>query len=524
MRSVPSTVDSLFEQYGPAYKWLATATVMVGMLAVILSLTIVNVAIPDIMGSMGMQQTQAQWLSTGFLASMTATLLANAWVVETFGQRTASVWAMALFIAASIVGGLAPDETILILARIVQGASAGIIQPLAMITVYQVFGAHERGKGMGILGLGVILAPATSPAIGGVLVDLFSWRAVFFIALPMAFVGMVLALFFLPERYNDERRRPFDLMGFLLLSAAIFAVLWGFSNGQRLGWESDPIMLALAGGGLATVLFIAHQLRSASPLLNLRIFTVTGFVCGAAIAAVFGAALYATTYLIPLFAQQVQGMTATNAGLLLMPAGLVMAVLFPISGVLSDRLSPRTPILAGLLVVTVSCALLATADVNTAFWLLAAWIIMGRVGFALIMPAVNAGSLSVLDPRQLAQGSGALEFSRNLGGTFGVNLLSVTLDRRAAFHHQALNEELRPDNAISQTLFSRLGELFQQGGVPEAAHQLMAMEYLRSMVAMQAYTRGFQDSFLLLAVAGALALIPAWIIGRKRRRPPRNAP
>ncbi len=515
---MPSTVDSLFEHYGAAYKWLATATVMVGMLAVILSLTIVNVAIPDIMGNMGMEQTQAQWLSTGFLASMTATLLANAWVVETFGQRTASVWAMILFIVATIVGGLAPNETVLILARVVQGASAGIIQPLAMITVYQVFGAHERGKGMGILGLGVILAPATSPAIGGALVDLFSWRAVFFIALPMAFMGLVMALFFLPERYNDERRRPFDLPGFVLLSTAIFALLWGLSSGQRLGWQSDAILLALGGGGLASAVFIVHQLRSSSPLLNLRIFSSVHFASGALIAAMFGAALYGTTYLIPIFAQQVQGMAATSAGLLLMPAGLIMAVLFPISGVISDRFSSRALILTGLVCVAVSCFFLAEANVHTAFMLLAGWIILGRVGFALIMPALNAGALGALDPRQLAQGSGALEFSRNLGGTFGVNLLSVTLDRRTAFHEQSLNEEIRPDNVASQALFDRLGELMQQGGLSDAGQQLAAMDFLRQMIAIQAYTRGFQDSFMLLGLACALALIPAWIMGRRRRR------
>lgn len=512
-----STVESLFQQYGATYKWLATATVMMGMVAVILSLTIVNVAIPDIMGALGMEQTQAQWLSTGFLASMTATLLANAWIVETFGQRSASVWAMALFIAASVVGGLAPNETVLIVARVIQGASAGIIQPLAMITIYQVFGPHERGKGMGILGLGVIIAPATSPAIGGVLVDLFSWRAVFFIALPMAVIGTVMALFFLPERYNEERRRPFDLPGFLLLGTAIFALLWGFANGQRLGWSSDPLLLSLGVGGVAALLFIVRQLRSDSPLLNLRIFTSAGFVCGALIAAIFGAALYGTTYLIPLFAQQVQGMTATSAGLVLMPAGLAMAALFPISGALSDRLSPRPPILVGLLCVATSCLLMATADVNTAFLLLAAWIILGRVGFALIMPAVNAGSLASLDLRQLAQGSGALEFSRNLGGTFGVNLLSVTLDRRTAFHHQALNEELMPDNAASRALFARLGELLQQSGVPEALQQLVAMDHLRNMMAIQAYTRGFQDSFMLLGLACAVALIPGWLMGLARR-------
>src|SRR3546814_135110 len=181
-------MDGLFARFGPAYRWLVTATVMMGTIATILTATIVNVALPDIMGAFGMGQDKAQLLSTGFLAAMTGTMLLNAWMVEAFGQRATFMLAVTVFIVASVIGGLAPAEGVLILARVLQGGAAGILQPLAMQVIFQVFPPEKRGSAMGIYGIGVVLAPALGPTLGGIMVDSFSWRYVFFMSVPFCLV------------------------------------------------------------------------------------------------------------------------------------------------------------------------------------------------------------------------------------------------------------------------------------------------------------------------------------------------
>src|SRR5918996_92899 len=179
-----SSTEALVARYGPAYRWIATVTAMIAAIAVILSATIVNVAIPDVMGAFGISQVEAQWLSTGFLAAMTATMLLTDWTERAFGQRASILAALALFMGGSVLGGLAPDETVLILARVLQGAAAGIVQPLAMIIVFQVF--------------------------------------------------------------PPGRRPGFDWLGFALLCLFLTTLLSALSNGQRAGWNSDPILLQFA--------------------------------------------------------------------------------------------------------------------------------------------------------------------------------------------------------------------------------------------------------------------------------------
>ena len=206
----PDSIEGLFARFGPSYRWLVTATVMMGTIATILTATIVNVALPDIMGAFGMGQDKAQLLSTGFLAAMTGTMLLNAWMVDTLGQRATFMLAITIFIAASIMGGLAPAEGVLILARVLQGGAAGILQPLAMQTIFQVFPPEKRGSAMGIYGIGVVLAPALGPTLGGIMVDSFSWRYVFFMAVPFCFIGLFMAAILMPGRATSGPPRKFD--------------------------------------------------------------------------------------------------------------------------------------------------------------------------------------------------------------------------------------------------------------------------------------------------------------------------
>ena len=510
------TIEVLSARYGPRYRWLATITVMLGTISAMLTSTTVNVAIPDIMGAFGIGQDRAQWVSTGALAAMTVAMLLNAWLIRRFGQRKTFVGALAVFIAALVLAGLSPNESVLIFCRIVQGAVAGLLQPLSMYTLFRVFPPERRGTAMGFFGISVILGPALGPTVGGILIEHFNWRYVFFIAVPFSAAGMLLGSVFMPEREETAARASFDWIGFLLLSAGFASMLVGLSNGQREGWYSDYILIHCGLAITAAVAFFAWELHVPQPLVNLKVLANARFASAGAVAAIFGAGLFGSTYLVPLFVQTVQHLTPMAAGLLLMPGGLVLALFFPIGGYMSDRLPARGLIITGLLCFGVSAYWLGTVDTNTSFWTIAWSVVVSRIGLGLIKPALNVTALRALRPAQLGQGAGLINFFRQFGGAFGVNVLSVVLDRRTFFHSNALANGQTAANSGTAEYLRTMQDLLARAGVPPDLQLPGAMHFLDRVVYAQAYTMGFRDSFLIVALVFTLALIPAWIMGRTR--------
>jgi EmrB/QacA subfamily drug resistance transporter len=516
----PGSIEALFARYGPAYRWLATATVMMGAIATILTATIVNVALPDIMGTFGLGQDKAQLLSTGFLAAMTGTMLLNAWMVDTVGQRATFVLAVAVFIVGSLMGGFAPAEEPLILARVLQGAAAGILQPLTMQVIFQVFPPDRRGSAMGIYGIGVVLAPAIGPTLGGVMVDSFSWRYVFFMAVPFCVIGMFFATLFMPVRAAAQPRRSFDWIGFGVLTLFLLSLLDGLSNGQRHGWRSDAIVTDLMLAFIAAVGFVAWELRTPAPMLNLTLFRNRVYASASIVAFIFGAGIYGSTYLVPLFVQTIQGYTPTRSGLLLMPAGLVLAVVFPIAGRLTDRTPAYATVVLGLAIFALSAWLMSRADTDTSFWTFAWWIMLGRIGLGFMMPSLNAGALRALPMSLLSQGAGAINFVRQLGGALGVNLLAIGLERRSQLYVDSFTAAQHAGNSATADLLRDVSGLLAQAGVAQSALQAGAMNYLGRMIYSQGSMLGFRDCFFMVAAIFAAALLPALSMRRGRMRSP----
>lgn len=235
-------------------------------------------------------------------------------------------------------------------------------------------------------------------------------------------------------RSPASARRPPASSRCGLLTVFLVTLLNGLSNGQRYGWLSDPILSDFAFALVTGIGFIAWELFTPTLMLNLKLFKNRAYTGASILAFIFGAGNYGSTYLIPLFAQTIQGYTPTRSGLLLMPAGLVLAMVFPIAGRLTDQTPAYAPVMFGLAVFALSSFLMTGVDTDTSFWLFAWWIILGRIGLGFIMPSLKAGALQALPIALLGQGSGAINFVRQLGGAFGVNFLSITLERRSQFY------------------------------------------------------------------------------------------
>ncbi len=509
-------IKAMFRQYGINYRWLAMFANMLATVATLLTGTIINVAIPQIMGTYGIGYDKVQLLSTLYLAAGTVTMLMTSWLVARIGTRATVVWAMLVFLLGSVWGGLAPDENHMIFARILQGGASGIITPIGMSQIFQTFPMGRQGFAMGVSSIGAILAPALGPTVGGLLVDSLNWRYVFFLGVPFSLVCIPLAVMFLPSKEADARQTDFDWRGLWILSLGLSALLLALGNGEKIGWESNEIVGLLLFSLLSLGYFMYWQMQIPNPLLNLRVFSYSQFSVAALVSFIFGAGLYGSTYLVPLFLQIVQGATPTVAGLTLMPAGLALAVVFPYAGRLADMMSHRVLVLFGVITFGGSFVLMTSADPDTSFWTYAWWLVIGRIGIGLVMPALSIASMQGLPMDILHQASGAMSFLRQLGGAFGVNLLSFCLDRRTQFHRESLTATQTSENDVTQSFLQASVEQLQSSALTAMDQWGVAYYQLAQAISTQASMLGFRDSFWISAAVFTVTLIPAWFIGRKK--------
>jgi MFS transporter, DHA2 family, multidrug resistance protein len=509
-----------FRQVGPSFRWWAAGIGMIGSFATLLSATIVNIAIPDIMGALGMTLDEAQWLATAFLAAGTVTMLITAWCIRAFGIAATYIVAMLVFIAGSVLGAMAGTSEALLIARVIQGAAAGLVTPIGMVVTAQVFPMHQRGMAMGLLGVGTILAPALGPTMGGYLVDHLSWRWVFLASVPFVAISLPMAKAFFPTREETGPRPAFDWMGALLCSIFIIALLVAFAEGQRHGWHHDPALIGLAIGVVAFVAWVGWETYTPEPILELRLFKNLRFVAAAVVTFTVGVGLYGSTYVFPLFLQAVSRLIATDAGLLMAPAGLVMALLFPLAGRLADLTSHRLMILLGLLLFGLSNWPMTQADAFTPAATMLWWYVVGRIGLAMIFPSLNAAAINPLPLDLIAHGSGAVNFLRQLGGAFGINLISLAMNNRLVLHHDALNETQHWANHSTQELMRLVIQEFQHLGIIGYRGFEASFGYVTSVLITQSTMLAYRDAFFLIGLVFLLSLIPAWFIAGRRPSPP----
>lgn len=514
----------LSARFGRAYPWLITTTVLAAFLVSVFTSSVVNVAVPDVMGAFGAGQDHVQFLATAFFATMTASLLLNPWIVPRLGPRLTFSLCLALFTAGSLVCAFSPALAAVIFGRVVQGFAAGVLQPLVMVMLLQAFPPHRRGTAMALFGMGIVVAHGVGPWFGGLTIDHFHWRMIFIVPLPVVLFAFVMGLVFLPRRQYGMARggERFDLAGFLMLCLALFCLMTAIANGQRDGWVSDHILATFAVAAATGVGFVVSQLRSESALMDMTLFRNPMFVAALGASLVYGLTNFAAVYLYPIFGQLVQNYTPTAAGFLVLPGTLIAALTLPLAGRLSDVAPPQIPIALGMLVFAASNLALAGTDVNTTFLTVAMMIFVGRIGLSLMTPAMTSAALGALTADKLNQGAAIVNFVMLGGGALGINTLVVILDRRTQLHSEALAATQTAANPATREMLGALHRLLGEEGFAEALRSPVALNYLGEVVHAQANTLGFQDGFAAIAAVTFLGLVPALFLHLLPRRQDRR--
>ncbi|MBI2768231.1 MAG: MFS transporter [Burkholderiales bacterium] len=476
MSGEANTLAVLSARHGPRYRWLMMISVMVGTMASIMSSTIINVAIPGLSHYFHLGQERAQWVSSGFMVAMTVAMLTTPWLLSRYGYRATYLGTMVLLMAGGIAGGLSDSFGLVLAARVAEGLAAGAVQPIPAIIMMRAFEPSEQGKASGLFGMGVVLAPAIGPSIGGVLVDFFGWRSIFFMVVPFCLAAIWLAMKFVPVNAPGgeaaERGAALDWRGLLLGAGGTLCLLNGLVNlhgGPAL--QAGALLLA---AGASLVAFIWWQRRALAtgrePLMNLQLFSHRAFAMGSIVSFIYGTALFGSTYLLPVYMQLGLKLSASHVGTILLPAGLVLAFTIPAVARLTNRLPTYVLVTTGLVLLAASFLLMPTVGLSAPLGLLVAWAVLGRIGLGFILPSLNLGSLRSLDKSLVPCGASAINFVRMLGGAAGVSVCGIVLEWRLAVHGDSLTN-------------------------PETSAARLA---------------AFNESFFFLAALCCLAIVAAW--------------
>jgi EmrB/QacA subfamily drug resistance transporter len=389
---------------------------------------------------------------------------------------------------------------------------------MIMALIFSQFPADRRGQAMAIHGMGIQIAPMLGPMVGGMVIDTLGWREIFLMPVPVCIVALFLGMLYLPGREERGALPRFDWIGYSLLVATLATLLFAGANGQRFGWDSNTIVAMTATGLTTGTVFVWLQIRSSAPLLDFSLFRIPQFSSAVIVAFVFGLGNFASNYLIPVTVQHVQGFTPFLSGLLLVPAGMLVISGTSIFGRVADAIPANVMVMSGLTLFALGNYLMSGTDANTTFLAFACMIVVARCGMALIIPSLNVSALRALSPAQLHRGTGTINFIRQLGGSCGVTALVVFIEQRIEFHAQAMAATQTSANATSAELLARVRDLLAAMGLSEHVQGPGALHYLNEMIEAQAEARGFNDGFLIIAIVFVLAAIPAWNLGKERRR------
>jgi DHA2 family multidrug resistance protein len=512
---IGETFEDLALRYKHAYLPALTLAIVLTSFTMMTYGTIVTVAVPNVMGAFGIGQDKAQLMATGFYIAMTTSQLVCAWLIFSIGHYFTFIISIIFFALACFLAAFAEDFGAIILARIIQGVSAGILMSQTMIAIVQAYPAARRGFALAMFTGGGILAIGVGPLLGGIVIEALSWRHIFLIPLPLLFFAFLTGIFVMPKSRRKEKPR-FDWYGFILLIVFLYCIMTIFSDGQRQGWVSDKIIALAVIGVISGVLFIYIQIYSSYRLLNLTIFKYPIYTAAVMITFCVGMGNFGAIYAVPIFAQLIQGFSPVDAGLIMLPASIVTLILLPFIGRLSDSISPRYGALLGLGFFLIGTLPLVLADFNTSYLYVMGFVILSRLGMGINNPVVAKAALSALPPDQIAEGTATLNFFRLLGTSLGTTAWVVFLEIRTQFHSSTLSFTQNPSNQTSQEFLLKIGKIYKELGLSVVKIEALSLIHLSDIIHLQSIKFGFQDGFIVLSFIFIIAMIPAYLVGKKK--------
>ncbi len=504
------------------YKWFLLANIMLGTFMAVLDSTIVNVGLPKIMASFGVGIDKIEWVVTAYMLSMAVMLPTSGWLADRFGYKRLYFMGLLLFTFGSMLCGLSNDENTLIISRIIQGLGAGTIQPLGMAIITREFPPKERGMALGFWAISAAASVSFGPLIGGYLVDNFSWQLIFDVNIPFGIAAMVFTIL-IQREYINRRVGSFDVIGFIsvvtFLPLMLFALSEGSAASNSAGWGATYVLVCFAISAIALAVFITRELTIENPLIDLRLLGDYNFGMGNLVMLIFSIGMFGSTFLLPLYLQNSMGYTAVQAGSVFLPVGIIQGIMSPVAGRVSDKFSPKIPMILGVIVLGISFYLNSNLSYLTEHSFIMTTLYLRGFAMGIIFTPMSNLSLLTVPREKMAQASGISNTVRQLGGSMGVAIFATMLTTRINFHSQMFGEAIQSGSQEFRNVATNLSHFAQQHTGSNLATAAQQSKYMiLSHISKQAYIAGIDDDFLMAAVLTFLGLIPVIIMRTKHKK------
>jgi len=498
-----------------ANPWLIAVLVAGASFMEVLDTTIANVVLPYIAGGMGVSEDEASWVVTTYLVANAVILTASSYLAKRLGRKTFFMICLVLFTFSSWMCGEAWSLESMLLFRLLQGFAGGGMVPVAQSILADSFPPQKRGQAFALFGVAVVVAPVVGPTLGGWLADNVSWRWCFLINVPVGLfmTAAIAAILHEPKEAAAERREwrrrsdGFDVIGFLLVATFLGALEIALDRGLEDDWfGSSFITKVVAVCALAFVLMIPWEMSRRSPAVDVRMLATRQFGAGFLVMLATGAILLATTQFLPELVQQDFGYTATWAGLVLSPGGIVTMLMMFVVGRLSAKVQPKWLIIAGAIICAISMYELTNAYADLGFWFFARTRMVLGVGLPLIFIPIMAASYDGLPPERTDQASAMMNMARNTGSSIGISIVSNVLAHREQFHQSRLVESVVPSSVQYQETLQQVTHYFvaQGSSLIQAQHQ--AIDWIGQQVQAQASFLAYTDAFWVLMLISLMAV------------------
>jgi len=517
--SLPSADGGMQRADVYRYRYLIAFAVALASVLELVDTSIVNVAIPHMMGELGATLDEIAWVSTGYIVANVIVLPLTSWLSTRFGRRNYYTGSIVLFTVASFLCGNATSLETLVAGRVVQGIGGGALISTAQAILFDVFPVEERATGQAIFGMSVMVGPTLGPTLGGWITDNYSWPWIFYINIPLGILAGLLTWRLVPEpaHHAGHETETVDWWGLAFLILGIGALQVMLERGESKDWfESREIVTEGILAAIGLIGFVWHELRTEHPIVDLRILKNRQLAVGVTFAVLLGFALYSSVFALPVFLQNVLGFTAWDTGKVILPGAIASAVAMAMMGRLAPRVDARILITIGVLMFLTSMWMHYHFTVDTGMHDLLLPMVLRGFGIGLVFVPLTGATVADLQPGQIPQGTGLFNLSRQLGGSFGIAVTATLLSRFTDHARNALASHLTASDAATRGWLDAVTGSMQRFGGSMAEAQLKASAVLGLKLAQQASVFGFEKVFLIMGLSFT-AVLPLLLLFRTGR-------
>jgi EmrB/QacA subfamily drug resistance transporter len=501
-----------------SYMWLTLIAIIVGTFVAVLNNSLINIALPNLVNVFGSTTQTIQWVLTGYMLASAVVIPMSGSLGDKFGYKRIYLLSLSAFTLSSVLCGLAWSDTSLIAFRIVQGLSGGLIMPVGMAMIYMIVPREKIGVALGLFGIAAMVAPAVGPTLSGYLIEFFSWRILFLMNIPIG----IFAVFMCSILLKETPRKPqlgFDLPGAVLSIVACGALLLALSKGQSEGWTSLYIMSLFFVAFSSLALFIWVETGKEQPLLDLSLFKNPVFTLSVITSSLVMVGMIGGIFLMPIYLQNILGLSPVDTGLLLMPQSIAMALMMPISGKLFDKYGVGPVGLIGLTIMAITTYELHQLTMDTSHEWLNVLLTIRGIGIGLCMMPLSTVGMNAVPRESVGKASSLSNVIRQVMSSLGIAVLTAIMIHQQTIHTAAMAESVSITNQAANDVVKALSALFVQNGVDESTAGGGAIALLAGMVQKEATVRAIADTFVLSSLPVFVSIPLVFFLRRKKDVP-----